>query len=133
MAGDATMTDAALEVVFDHLYARRMRDLDALAKGLDPDVVHQGVLPSLVCNGRDAVIERMRSSVDGDDSGIERLELIAAGDRAIVGIVGPRFREIPFLDGEIFIVFTVRDGLILRMDDYRTRADALNAVGTSTP
>jgi SnoaL-like domain len=126
------MTDAALEVVFDHLYARRMRDLDALTRGLDPDVVHQGVLPSLVCNGRDAVIERMRSSFDLGDSGIERLELIAASDRVIVGIAGPRFREIPFLDGEIFIVFTTRDGLIVRMDDYRTREDARNAVGVGT-
>ncbi len=133
MAGDAAMTDAPLEVVFDHLYARRMRDLDALARGLDADVVHQGVLPSLVCNGRDAVLERMRSSLDGGDSGIERLELSAAGDRVIVGIAGPRFREIPFLDGEVFIVFTVRDGLIARMDDYRTRDDALEAVVAGTP
>jgi SnoaL-like domain len=127
------MSDAALEVVFDHLYARRMRDLDALAKGLDPEVVHQGVLPSLVCHGREAVMERVGSSLDGGGSGIERLELIAAGDRAVVGIAGPRFREIPFLDGEIFIVFTVREGLIARMDDYRTRQDALNAVGLGTP
>jgi hypothetical protein len=127
------MSDAALVVVFDHLYARRMRDLDALAKGLDPEVVHQGVVPSLVCHGRDAVMERVSSSLDSTDSGIERLELIAAGDRAIVGIAGPRFREIPFLDGEIFIVFTVRDGLIARMDDHRTREDALNAVGLGTP
>jgi SnoaL-like domain len=132
MAGDATMTDAALEVVFDHLYARRMRDLDTLTTGLDPGVVHQGVLPSLVCDGREAVLERMRSSLDDGDSGIERLELSAAGDRVIVGIAGPRFREIPFLDGEIFIVFTVRDGLIARMDDYRTREDALKAVGMGT-
>lgn len=127
------MSDAALEVVFDHLYARRMRDLDALARGLDPEVVHQGVVPSLVCHGREAVMERVSSSLDGADWGIERLELIAADDRAIVGIAGPRFREIPFLDGEIFIVFTVRDGLIARMDDYRTRRDALKAVGLGTP
>ena len=127
------MSDAALEVVFDHLHARRTRDLDALANGLDPEVVHQGVLPSLVCHGREAVMERVGSSLDGAGWGIERLELIAAGDQAIVGIASPRFREIPFLDGEIFIVFTVRDGLIARMDDYRTRHDALNAVGLGTP
>jgi hypothetical protein len=78
-------------------------------------------------------MERVGSSLDGADWGIDRLELIAADDRAIAGIAGPRFREIPFLDGEIFIVFTVRDGLIARMDDYRTRRDALNAVGLGTP
>lgn len=123
------MTDAALTAVFDHLSARRARDIDALSRGLDPDVVHQGVLPSLVCVGRDAVLERMRSSLDQVDSGIDRLELMAAGEHVIIRIAGPRFREIPFLDGEIFIVFTLRDGLIQRMDDYRTRDDALAAVG----
>jgi hypothetical protein len=62
-----------------------------------------------------------------------RFELNAADECVIVGIAGPRFREIPFLDGEIFIVFTVRDGLIVRMDDYRTREDAFSAVEASAP
>jgi ketosteroid isomerase-like protein len=121
------MSDAALEIVFDHFYARRQRDITELADGLDPDVVHQGVLPNLVCNGRDAVVERVRASFDDEDRGIERLELLAAGDRVIVAIAGPRFREIPFLDGEIFMLFTLRDGRIARIDDYRSRDDALAA------
>lgn len=127
------MSDAALEIVFDHFYARRQRDLEALSAGLDPDVVHQGVMPELVCNGRDEVIANVHSSFDHDDFGVERLELNAAGECVIVGIAGSRFREIPFLDGEIFIVFTVRDGLIVRMDDYRTREDAFSAVEASAP
>jgi hypothetical protein len=127
------MSDAALETVFDHFYARRNRDLEALTAGLDPGVVHQGVMPELVCNGRDEVLANVRSSFDQSDFGIERLELNAAGDRVIVGIAGPRFREIPFLDGEIFIVFTIRDRLIVRMDDFRTRADAFRAVGAGAP
>ena len=126
------MTGAALEVVFDHFHARRRRDLDALTRGLDPDVIHQGVLPSVVCTGRDEVLERVRSNLDQDDFGIERIELVRAGDQVIVGIGGPRFDDIPFLAGEIFIVFTTRGGLIVRMDDYRTRAEAVAAVGTAT-
>jgi hypothetical protein len=122
------MTGAALEVVFDHFHARRRRDLDALTRGLDPDVIHQGVLPSVVCTGRDEVLERVRSNLDHDDFGVDRIELVGAGDQVIVGIGGPRFQEIPFLVGEIFIVFTTRDGLIVRMDDYRTRAEAMAAV-----
>jgi SnoaL-like domain len=134
MAGGVRpMSDAALTAIFDHLYARRAGDLDAVSRGLDPDVVHQGVLPSLVCNGRDAVIERMRGSADQIESGIDRLELVAAGERVVLGIAGSRFREIPFLDGEIFIVFTLRDGLIVRMVDYRTRDDALGAAATGGP
>ena len=127
------MSDAAMTAVFDHFHARRRQDLDAIAAGLDPDVVHQGVLPELVCNGRPAVLERIGASFEIGETGIERLELHAAGESVIVGIAGPRFREIPFLDGEIFMVFTLRDRLILRIDDYRTREEAFRAVGAMSP
>ncbi len=123
------MSDASMETVFDHFHARRRHDLDAIATGLDPDVIHQGVMPELVCTGRGAVLDRMRASLGNGDSGIERLELHAAGDSVVVGIAGPRFREIPFLNGEIFMVFTVRDGRILRIDDYGTREEAFRAAG----
>ncbi len=126
------MSDAAMETVFDHFHARRRRDIETLAAGLDPDVVHQGVMPELVCNGRDAVLNRVRSTFDDGDFGIDQLELHAAGESVIVGIAGPRFREIPFLNGEIFIVFTVRDRTIVRMDDYRTREEAFKAVGSGS-
>jgi ketosteroid isomerase-like protein len=121
------MSDAAMQIVFDHLYARRRGDLDALTAGLDPGVVHQGVVPSLVCTGRDAVVERMQSSLEQVETGIDRLELIAAGESVIVGVAGPRFDEIPFLNGEIFMLFTLRDGRIVRIDDYRSRDDAIRA------
>jgi hypothetical protein len=123
------MSDAAMTAVFDHFHARRRHDLDAISAS----VVHQGVLPELVCNGRPTVLERMGASLDGGDTGIERLELQAAGESVIVSIAGPRFREIPFLDGEIFMVFSVRGGLILRIDDYRTRNEALRAVEAGSP
>jgi hypothetical protein len=127
------MSDQAVEMVFDHFHARRRRDLEAIEAGLDPDVVHQGVLPELVCNGRAAVVERMAASVGDGDTGIERLELHAVGENAIAGIAGPRFREIPFLHGEIFMLFTVRNGRILRIDDYRTREEAFRAAGVRVP
>jgi SnoaL-like domain len=127
------MSDAAMTTVFDHFHARRRHDLDAIAAGLDPDVVHQGVLPELVCDGRPAVLENIGWSFDTGDTGIERLELHAAGESVIVGVAGPRFREIPFLDGEIFMVFTVRGDRILRIDDYRTREEAFRAAGVLAP
>ncbi|MFI5284905.1 MAG: nuclear transport factor 2 family protein [Candidatus Dormibacteria bacterium] len=127
------MSDAAMATVFDHFHARRRRDLDAVAASLDPDVVHQGVLPDLVCNGRGAVVERMRASLDHGDTGVEHLELNAAGESVVVGIAGARFREIPFLDGEIFMVFKVRGGRIVRIDDYRSRQEAFAAVEAPAP
>ena len=129
---EQSMSDQAMETVFDHFHARRRGDIEALRAALDADVVHQGVLPELVCNGRDAVLERMGQSLAGGESGIERLELQAAGESVVVNIAGPRFREIPFLDGEIFMVFRTRGGRILRIDDYRTRDEAFrSAAGQS--
>jgi hypothetical protein len=127
------MTDAALEIVFDHLYARRMRDLDALERGLHPDVVHYGVLPGLECLGRAAVVERMGAALAHDGLGVDRIELSMAGDRVIVALAGQRFRDVPFLDGELFVVFTVRDALIVRLDDFRTREAAWEAAETRVP
>ncbi len=41
------MSQEAMEVVLDHLHARRHRDLQAVAATLDIDVVHQGVHPAV--------------------------------------------------------------------------------------
>jgi ketosteroid isomerase-like protein len=123
------MTQANLEIVFDHLDARRSRDLERLASHLDRDVVHQGVLPELVCNNRDEVLANVRRSFVREDFGVERLELIDAGQSVVVGLAGPRFREVPWLKGQLYMVYTLRDGRIVRMEDYLTRAEAIAAAG----
>jgi ketosteroid isomerase-like protein len=123
------VTQANLEVVFDHLNARRSRDLTRLESQLDPDVVHQGVRPDLVCNSRDEVLANVRRSFARENFGVDRLELIDAGDRVVVGLAGPRFDEVPWLKGQLYMVFTLRDGRIVRIDDYLTRAEAIAAAG----
>jgi hypothetical protein len=127
------VTQANIEVVFDHLNARRVHDLARLESQLDPDVIHQGVLPELVCNNRDEVLSMVKRGFAGDGFGIDRLELIDAGDRVVVGLAGPRFSEVPWapLNGQIYVVYTLRDGRIVRMDDYLSRADALAAAGAA--
>jgi ketosteroid isomerase-like protein len=127
------MSDSALETVFDHFHARRRHDIEAVASGLEPDIVHQGVEPELVCNGRDEVLAMVRRSFARDGVDLDRIELVNAGERVVVGLAGPRFRENPFLTGELFILFTVRDGKIARMDDYRTRGEAFQAAGLTVP
>jgi SnoaL-like domain len=127
------VTQANLEVVFDHLNARRMHDLALLESQLDPDVVHQGVLPDLVCNNRDEVLDNVQRGFALDGFGVDRLELIDAGDRVVVGLAGPRFSEVPWapLNGQIYVVYTLRDGRIVRMDDYLSRAEAISAAGAT--
>jgi hypothetical protein len=125
------VSEANLELVFDHLNARRTHDVARLKVQLDPDVVHQGVLPDLVCHNRDEVLSMVQGGFSRDGFGIERLELIDAGECVIVALAGPRFREVPWapLNGEIYVVYTLRDGRIVRMDDFLNRADAMAAAG----
>jgi ketosteroid isomerase-like protein len=119
--------ESELEAVFDHFHARRRRDIGAVAAGLDPRVVHQGVEPDLVCDGRDEVLERVRRSFSRVPSGIDGIELIDAGDSVVVGLSGQQFRDNPLLEGRLFMVFTVREGVITRIEDYRTREQAMLA------
>lgn len=129
------MTEANLELVFDHLYARRSRDLARLEAQLDPDVVHQGVRPELVCNNRDEVLANVQRSFARTDFGVDRLEMVDAGDRVVVGLAGPRFRDVPGtpINGQIYMVFTLREGRIVRIDDFLTRSHAINAAGEPGP
>jgi hypothetical protein len=127
------VTQANIEVVFDHLHARRTRDLALLESQLDSHAVHQGVLPELVCNNRDEILANIQRGFARDDFGVDRLELIDAGDRVIVGLAGPRFSEVPWapLNGQIYVVYTLQEGRIVRMDDYLSRAEAIAAGGAS--
>ena len=123
------MSDETMEVVFDHLSALRRRDIAAVASLLDPAAVHQGFSEELICDGRDAVLANVRNGMRREHLGIEHLELVDAGDRVVVGLAGPAFGGRPGIGDrqQLFIVFTIRDGLILRMDDYLTRDEALRA------
>lgn len=129
------MTEANLELVFDHLWARRSRDLARVESQLDPNVVHQGVLPELVCNNRDEVLANVQSGFARIGFGIDRLEMVDAGDRVVVGLAGPRFRELPGtpIDGQLYMVYTLREGRIVRIDDFLSRSDAIKAAGDTGP
>jgi hypothetical protein len=51
-----------------------------------------------------------------------------------LGIAGPDFESIGDLPlgGEVFLVFTLREGRIVRIHDYRTREEARRAAGLKT-
>jgi ketosteroid isomerase-like protein len=128
--GGAIVSEEAMEVALDHLHARRRRDIDAVAATLAPDVVHEGVRPELICRNRDEVLSMVERSMQATRFGIERIEILDAGpDQAVLGVAGPGFRDVEEAspDGEVFILMTVRDGRIIRMRDFRARADALAA------
>jgi ketosteroid isomerase-like protein len=125
------VTQSNLEVVFEHLDARRKHDVARLESQLDPNVVHEGVLPDLICHNRAEVLENIERGFARDDFGVDRLELIDVGERVVVGLAGPRFQEVPWapLNGQIYVVYRLRDGRILRMHDYLMRTEAMAAAG----
>ena len=49
----------------------------------------------------------------------------------MLGIVSPDLVEVADepLPGQVWDVFTVRDGVIARIDEFKTRAEALDAAG----
>ncbi len=122
--------NANLELVLTGwIDARRRGDLETIERHLHPDVVWQGLRPDLVCTNRAAVLDNVRSS-DGRLPDVSGIELHAAGDQVMLGVHSPDLIEIAGerLDGEIYDVFTIIDGLIVRMDEYRTRDGALEAM-----
>lgn len=122
-----------LEIIFvDWLDAIRRGDIDRLRARLAPDVVHQGVRADYACRGRDAVLARMRSRI-AQPPQPGAIELIDAGDRVLLSVRAPTVGA-PLEDdgpprGQASIVFTLREGMIVRMQDFLSRADALTAIG----
>jgi hypothetical protein len=108
---------------------RRRNDLETIERHLHPDVVWQGLRPDLICATRAAVVDNVRSN-DGWLPEVSGIELHADGDQVMLGVRSPDLTEIAGepLDGEIYEVFTITDGLIVRMDEYRTRDEALDAM-----
>jgi hypothetical protein len=110
-------------VMIDFLGALRRGDFGAAAGLLDPGVVWQGLREEWACRGRDDVIDTFRWGLY-EHRNVDALEFLRAGERVVMGARGPTLTEIGDepVEGQIFNVFTVRDGRVVRIDDYRRRA-----------
>lgn len=117
-------------ILTDWIDALRRSDLDAVERRLDPAVVWQGVSEDLVCPDRGAVLATL-SAWQRVELGVTAFELIGTEDRVILGVRSEHLQEIGDvpLGGQIFNVFTLREGRIVRIDDYARRGEALSAAG----
>ena len=84
--------------------------------------------------GNDAVLanyERWHEAWEGAETTLE--EVIGHGDRVFVTVrFQGRGRASGIeIDTRLYEVFTLRDGKVLRIDEYEHRADALEAAGLS--
>jgi ketosteroid isomerase-like protein len=115
-------------ILTDWLDALRRHDLDTVERRLAPDVVWQGVHEDLMCQDRAAVLDTLREQ-QREDYGVEALEVVGTESHVMLGIRSTQLQEIGDvpLGGQIFNVFTLDNGRIVRIEDYPRREEALAA------
>jgi len=110
--------------------AMRSRDPERIAEFLGPDLVWEGLEPGLRCDGRQQAMSLIRNRFAAAPLIVQAVEVIEAGAHVIVGLRGPGFNGTPGdpgTVGQIFNVFTLSEGKVVRWRDYLTRREALAA------
>jgi hypothetical protein len=125
-----TPEDNIKAILAGWLDALRRHDLDAVERRMAPDVFWQGIREDLVCADREEAMELLREQ-QREEHGVEALELVATEEKVMLGVRSTQLQEIGGvpLGGQIFQVFTLREGVIVRVDEYQRRSEALTAAG----
>jgi uncharacterized protein len=127
------MSELNVELVRFGYEAYDRGDIDAVLETLDPEVEWKQVEQPMTVRGREGVLRAWEEWSDPfqDDLHASVEELIDAGDRviAVVRHRGTGKQSGVKLDLRTYLVYTVRDGKIVRMVEYTERADALRAAG----
>ena len=101
--------------------------VDAMAE----DVVWQGLLPELVCHGRDEVRGGLGSARGGRLPRVTRMEAEEADDRVVITVEGPDFGPGPAgsalkpVGGPRTLVLSFENNRIVRIERFPTRQEAL--------
>jgi hypothetical protein len=114
-------------VVEDFARNYQTGDVEHLADRLDPDVTWQGIDPGMMCHNRDEVMSVFRSQAR-ETFRVDQLEVIDGGDRVVLCLRSVDAAD-PGQIALIFQVFTFDGDRIVWMQDYETRAEALQAAG----
>lgn len=104
-------------------------DFETLSNVLDPTVQWLGPEPSNGdCYDREKVLATLRDAQQ--DGVVSALNAVAeGGEQVFAELTGPRREEYGLPDGQACMVVTVRNGRIVRMQDHRSRAEALAGAG----
>lgn len=130
------MSQENVKIAREAIEAWNAGDMDRLRELYDPDAVY--ALPSDWVEagpylGRDAIMEQFRQLRDiwRDDSSFDCIDTLDARDRVVVQVdFHGDTRGLP-LTTEMAWVYTMRQGLIVRLEIFRSKAEALEAVGLS--
>ena len=128
------MSKENVEIARKAIEAWNVGDMDALRDLYDPAAVMRQPTDWLggPWVGRAAIVNAFRELRDvWQDDSFGRPELLDAGDRVVVQIPFlTETRGLP-LSMDMAWVYTMRDGLILGLEFFRSREEALEAAGLS--
>jgi limonene-1,2-epoxide hydrolase len=121
---------ANLQLVLDWIDALRRDDIDAIVERFHPDVAWVDVAGGLACEGREQVLAWLRAA-RAQPTDVDALELLADAEHAVLCVRNHARQELAGmqLDGQLFTVFTLRDGQIVHLRDHAHRNDALSDAG----
>src|SRR5262245_33750492 len=121
---------ANLQLVLDWIDALRRGDIDAIAERFHADVAWEDVAGGVACEGREQVLAWLRAA-PSQPTDVDALELLADANHVMFGVRNHARQELAgvALEGQLFTVFTVREGQIVRLHDHAHRADALAEAG----
>jgi len=125
-----TPEDNIKTILAGWLDALRRNDLEALERRMAPDVFWQGIREDFVCEDREEALALLREQ-QREEHGVEALELVDTEEKVMLGVRSTQLQEVGDvpLGGQIFQVFTLREGIIVRVDEYERRGEALAAAG----
>jgi limonene-1,2-epoxide hydrolase len=129
------MAGRNIEIILGGLVdAVRDQDPERITDFLAADLVWEGLEPGLRCDGREQAMSVIRNRFAAAPLTVQAVEAIDAGQHVIVGLRGPGFNATPGdlgTVGQIYNVFTLSGGKVIRWRDYLTRGQALAAAGAS--
>jgi hypothetical protein len=106
----------------------RSSNTESLAAILDEHVIWQGVLPDEICRNRDEVVGLLDRFLSRPPR-LTKIEAAEFGDRVVVSVDGPDFPEMDHRpSGPRSLVFTFRNGRVVRMESTATRDAAFDLV-----
>jgi hypothetical protein len=102
----------------------------ALESILDEHVIWQGVLPDLICQNRNEVLDIMVRNRQRAFR-LTRVEAQESGGRVAVSVEGPDFPDTDWnaADTPRSLVFTFEAGKVVRIQSYLTRDEAFEEAG----
>src|SRR5262249_52659442 len=123
-------SQANLQLVLDWIDALRRGDVDSIAERFHRDVAWEDLTGGVACQGREQVLAWLRAA-PGQPTQVDALELLANHDHAVLGVRNHARQELAGvqLEGQLFTVFSLREGQIVHLRDHAHRTDALTDAG----